>query len=64
MPLWDELAGLEVRIDGYTLQRRELPRESWTRVTTSVVFDGDGESGEGEDVTYEAPKPTTTSRPG
>ena len=31
------------------------PRESWTRVTTSVVFDGDGESGEGEDVTYEAP---------
>lgn len=54
MPLWDDLAGLEVRIDGYTLRRSELPRESWTRVTTSVVFDGDGESGEGEDVTYEA----------
>jgi hypothetical protein len=54
MPLWDELAGLEVRVDGYTLRRSELPRESWTRVTTSVVFDGDGGSGEGEDVTYEA----------
>jgi hypothetical protein len=56
MPLWDDLAGLEVRIDGYTLKRRELPRESWTRVTTTVVFDGDGESGAGEDVTYEAPE--------
>lgn len=54
MPLWDELAGLEARIDGYTVKRRELARESWTRVTSSVVFDGDGEHGEGEDVTYEA----------
>ena len=54
MPLWDELAGLEVRVDGYALQRRELARDAWTRVTTTVVLDGDGEAGEGEDVTYEA----------
>jgi hypothetical protein len=54
MPLWDELAGVEVRVDGYALQRRELPREEWTRVTTTVVLDGDGETGEGEDVTYDA----------
>jgi hypothetical protein len=54
MPLWDELAGLEVRVDDYALQRRELPRDGWTRVTTTVVLNGDGESGEGEDVTYDA----------
>ena len=54
MPLWDELAGLEVRVDDYALHRRELPREGWTRVTTTVVLNGDGESGEGEDVTYDA----------
>ena len=54
MPLWDQLAGLEVRVDDYALQRRELPREGWTRVTTTVVLNGDGKSGEGEDVTYDA----------
>lgn len=54
MPLWDDLAGLEVRVDDYALERRELPREGWTRVTTTVVMRGDGEHGEGEDVTYEA----------
>ena len=54
MPLWDELAGLEARVDGYALRRRELARDGWTRVTTTVVLDGDGEAGEGEDVTYDA----------
>jgi hypothetical protein len=54
MPLWDQLAGLDVRVDGYALQRRELPRDGWTRVTTTVVLEGDGETGEGEDVTYDA----------
>jgi hypothetical protein len=54
MPLWDELAGLETRIDGYALQRRELARDGWTRVTTTVVLDGEEASGEGEDVTYDA----------
>jgi hypothetical protein len=54
MPLWDSLAGLSVRIDDLSVQRRELPRDEWTRVTTAVVMHGDGASGEGEDVTYEA----------
>ncbi len=56
MALWDSLAGLEVRIDGYSLQRREVPvRSDFTRVTTTVVLDGAGEAGQGEDVTYTAP---------
>jgi len=54
MPLWDSLAGLSVRIDELSVQRRELPRDEWTRVTTTVVLHGKGARGEGEDVTYEA----------
>lgn len=54
MPLWDSLAGLAVRIDDLSVERRELAREEWTRVTTTVVLHGDGAMGEGEDVTYEA----------
>jgi len=55
MSLWDEVADLEIRLDDYSLQRRESATPSgWTRVTTTVVFEGDGESGAGEDVTYEA----------
>jgi hypothetical protein len=55
MALWDAVAGLTVRVDGYTLQRRESDTPGgWTRVTTTVVLDGDGATGEGEDVTYEA----------
>ena len=55
MPLWDTLAALRVAIDGYAVRRREAPTPSgWTRVTTTVVLDGDGAAGEGEDVTYDA----------
>ncbi|HUZ16706.1 MAG TPA: hypothetical protein VMU72_11110 [Gaiellaceae bacterium] len=55
MSLWDSVAGLELRVDGYTLERRELATPSgWTRVTTVVEIDGDGAAGVGEDVTYEA----------
>jgi hypothetical protein len=54
MSLWEALADLEVRVDGYSLQRRESSTPSgWTRVTTTVVVEGDGASGEGEDVTYQ-----------
>lgn len=53
MPLWDQLAGLTVRIDHYDIERFELPLESWTRVTTTVAMHGEGESGRGEDVTYD-----------
>jgi hypothetical protein len=56
MPLWDALAGLEVHVDDYVLQRREQAVPSgWTRVTTTVVLRGRGEQGEGEDVTYTSP---------
>ena len=55
MSLWDSLAGLELRVDHYELQRRESVTPSgWTRVTTTAVFNGSGETGRGEDVTYDA----------
>ena len=55
MSLWDSLAGLTIKVDGYRLERRESPTPGgWTRVTTTVVLEGDGATGEGEDVTYEA----------
>jgi len=55
MPLWDDFAGLQARVDDYALQRRELQvGDRFTRVTTTVLLEGDGESGEGEDVTYDA----------
>ncbi|HET7571286.1 MAG TPA: hypothetical protein VFJ77_01310 [Gaiellaceae bacterium] len=55
MPLWESLAGLRVRVDDYSLQRRELTTAGgWTRVTTTVVLEGDGLTGAGEDVTYSA----------
>jgi len=55
MALWDSVAELTVKVDGYTLERRESSTPSgWTRVTTTVVLAGDGETGQGEDVTYEA----------
>jgi hypothetical protein len=55
MSLWDEVAGLEAKVDDYALQRRESSTPSgWTRVTTTVVLHGEGVSGEGEDVTYDA----------
>jgi hypothetical protein len=55
MSLWEGVAGLELRVDGYALERRESATPSgWTRVTTTVVFAGDGANGRGEDVTYDA----------
>jgi hypothetical protein len=53
--LWHALSGLRVRIDDYSVERRELAvSPQFTRVTTTVVLDGGGETGEGEDVTYTA----------
>jgi hypothetical protein len=55
MALWDSVAELELKVDGYKLERRESSTPSgWTRVTTTVVLEGEGATGEGEDVTYEA----------
>jgi hypothetical protein len=55
MSLWDSVAELPVKVDGYKLERRESPTPSgWTRVTTTVVLQGEGAPGQGEDVTYES----------
>jgi hypothetical protein len=55
MSLWEAVADRELRIDDYALERRESSTPAgWTRVTTTVVLHGDGETGRGEDVTYEA----------
>jgi L-alanine-DL-glutamate epimerase-like enolase superfamily enzyme len=53
--LWQSLADLEVRIDDYSVQRRELQvRPEFTRVTTTVVVRAGELTGHGEDVTYTA----------
>jgi hypothetical protein len=53
MSLWDAVADLAVRVDGYRLRRSESQTPSgWTRVTTTIAVEGDGVTGEGEDVTY------------
>jgi hypothetical protein len=53
--LYDAVRGLEVTIEDFATQRREAEVSSeFTRVTTTVVLSGRGESGEGEDVTYVA----------
>jgi L-alanine-DL-glutamate epimerase-like enolase superfamily enzyme len=51
--LWQSLADLRVGIDDWSVERRELAvSPEFTRVTTTVVLHGDGETGRGEDVTY------------
>jgi hypothetical protein len=53
--LWQSLADLEVRIDDYSVQRRELAvSPEFTRVTSTVVFRSGEDTGQGEDVTYTA----------
>ena len=50
---YDKLAGLELTIDGLELARNELALGAFTRVTTTIRLRGGGETGEGEDVTYD-----------
>jgi hypothetical protein len=53
--LWDRFADLEVAIDDYSLQRRELDvSPEFKRVTTTVLLHGAETTGQGEDVTYTA----------
>ncbi len=55
MPLFDALADLPVRIDGYGVERASLDVSTgFTRITTTVVMDGNALQGRGEDVTYTA----------
>jgi hypothetical protein len=60
---YERLAGLELRIDGLELERRELALGFFTRVTTVVRLNGDGAVGEGEDVTYDAAAHDGYARP-
>jgi hypothetical protein len=53
--LWHRFADLQVAIDDYSLQRRELVLSpEFKRVTTTIVLHGGSETGQGEDVTYTA----------
>jgi hypothetical protein len=53
MALYDTVRELALTIEDFTTQRREAAiSNEFTRVTTTVVLRGAGETGEGEDVTY------------
>src|SRR5947209_11356324 len=54
MSTWDRLAALPLTVDGYDIEhrRRSLGPE-FTRITTTIHLRGDGEEGQGEDVTYQ-----------
>jgi hypothetical protein len=55
MALWDRLRGLEAAIDEFRTERRSVDVSTqFTRVTTTVILAGGGETGRGEDVTYTA----------
>ena len=55
MPLYESLADLSLTIDGVQLDRFEMATSSdFDRVTTRIAFSGDGATGMGEDVVYEA----------
>ena len=54
MSTYDAIAGLPVRIETVEYSRRQRETTSdFTRVSTVVQLHGDGETGRGEDVTYE-----------
>lgn len=62
--LWNALADLQVRIDDYSLQRRELAvSPEFTRVTTTVALHAGDDTGQGEDVTYTASDHDDVPRP-
>jgi L-alanine-DL-glutamate epimerase-like enolase superfamily enzyme len=55
MALFDALRDLELDLESFSTERREMPVSTeFVRVTTTVVLSGGGESGRGEDVTYQA----------
>ena len=55
MSLYDTVRDLELEIEDFATERREVPISSeFVRVTTTVVLSGRGHVGQGEDVTYQA----------
>ncbi len=53
---WDRLAGLELTVEGYALERLELDVSSgFFRASTVIRLRGADTDGVGEDVTYETP---------
>jgi hypothetical protein len=50
--LWGRLAGLEASVERYRLEGQELPTPGFTRRSTTVVVEGGGAEGRGEDVSY------------
>lgn len=51
---WDRLAQFEVEIERLETEPRRLELSGFARATTTVVLHGRGQTGRGEDVTYEA----------
>lgn len=54
MTRYDRIADIAFTVDGHALELHEQDTGSMTRVTTELTLHGDGETGRGEDVTYEA----------
>ena len=55
MALFDAVRGLELEVESFSTERRELSVSTeFVRVTTTVAVSGAGETGRGEDVTYQA----------
>src|SRR6201999_497851 len=55
MALYDAIAELPLKVDGYSLQRlARMVSSGFERVSTVYALEGGGETGKGEDVTYEA----------
>ena len=55
MSLWERLQGLRVVVDAVRTERQSVDvAPEFTRITTTVVLEGAGAVGRGEDVTYNA----------
>ncbi|KAB2854337.1 MAG: hypothetical protein F9K43_29865, partial [Bauldia sp.] len=51
--LWERVAGLPLRIEGYELTGHDREYGDFTRPSTVVHLRGGGEEGLGEDVVYD-----------
>ena len=54
MSLYEQVADLSLSVENVEYERRERETPNFTRATTVVTLSGAGETGVGEDVTYEA----------